>query len=148
MHAYPGFSETGSSSNLSERTPKTSSSTTQRSPYPTYRHVTGLWQRTMVVLSGAAAKRKRACARLNTFAAPLEEQEATKTNTYAQWKAKDIAVRKFISTFRSSKESDQQKMRDMLTPDANTALQEWHTAHGWDYRIPLDPLTCFCLSEM
>lgn len=87
-----------------------------RRPIPSYRAPTGLWGRVKVALSGATARRERACARLNTFSA--NEKEAT---------FQKVAIDKFVQVYAKSSDKQQASMIAMLTPDAWQALSFMHS---------------------
>lgn len=83
---------------------------------PTYKRVTSLWGRIKVALSGAEAKRERACARLNTFIVT----DKRKFNDYDLWRntASNIAFEKFAAVYNSSSGAHQKLMLEMLAQNA------------------------------
>lgn len=100
-------------------------SSSARVSVPTYKRVTGLWGRMKVALSGATAKRERACARLNTFMVPYKHQ----FKEYDQWRktASDIAFKKFTAVYNSSNRDNQELMLEMLADHVKIKVNDYIT---------------------
>lgn len=95
-------------------------STGRRYPVPRYRLPSSMLGRLIVAFSGAAARRRRACARLNTFVVcdQTEQQEEF---------FQHIALTKFEKVYRLSNKRQRQEMLRNLTPQA------WEAVHaGWE----------------
>ncbi|MYM39468.1 hypothetical protein [Duganella qianjiadongensis] len=94
-----------------------------RSPFPAYKLMTGLWGRISVALSGAAARRERACGRLNTFSAT---DEGYKSPDQVKWRkaAKGIAVEKFQAIYNASNAKQRDEMYAKLTASARDELED------------------------
>lgn len=83
-----------------------------RSPNLIYNPPTSLWRRFIVPLTGSAARRDRACARLNTFVVGADEAD-NKMAVVLQ----DAALKKFIHVYdKSGKESRQDMLNNLDRP--------------------------------
>lgn len=90
------------------------STDTSRRPLPIYRAPVGLWGRVKVALSGATARRERACARLNTFVSSCENEVETVFH--------NVAMNKFVQVYNKSNLEQQHAMLSDLNTKAWNAL--------------------------
>ncbi|MYM40847.1 hypothetical protein [Duganella qianjiadongensis] len=90
-----------------------------------YRQPTSLWGRLTVALSGAAARRERACARLNTYHSKDSENPINREFS-------NVAMLKFIKAYDECDNRLQKSaMMQSLDVDARAAAE---TALGWGRR--------------
>lgn len=97
-----------------------------RSTKPSYQFRTSLWGRLVVALSGSAARRERACARLNTFSVmsftPAYSYNYNFELDQAEIKLRTIAINKFEKEFARSTVAQRNAMNGKLTLLAKAAL--------------------------